>query len=218
MKSKHTIKELANIREEYGNDKLLEHDISLNPLRQFEIWLNDYAQSEPNTPNAMVLSTVDEHGFPDSRVVLLKGLDKDTFVFYTNYYSAKGLQLDFNPKAALNFYWPLQMRQVRIRGYIDKVSDKMADEYFHSRPVDSQLSAIASPQSREISGRDELCADFNKLKEQFTGKEIHRPEYWGGYQLTPIEVEFWQGRDNRLHDRIKYYYKNNTWSICRLAP
>lgn len=211
------IEDLSSIRENYGNQDLLEKDVASNPIVQFELWFEEHAQIVKNTPNAMVLSTVDEHGWPDSRVVLLKGLDKGQFVFYTNYYSAKGLQLADNPHAALNFYWPEMMRQVRVRGKVAKVSEKQADEYFHSRPVPSQFSTIASPQSQEIS-RENLFAKLDKVVKLYADKEIVRPKHWGGYALNPFEVEFWQGRDNRLHDRIKYYNKNDTWCFRRLAP
>ncbi len=212
------IEDLSNIRQNYGELELLEKDLATDPIIQFTLWFQEHTQLVKDTPNAMVLSTVDQHGWPDSRVVLLKGLDKEQFVFYTNYYSAKGLQLDANPHAALNFYWPENMRQVRVRGKVTKVSEKQADDYFHSRPVPSQFSTIASPQSQEISSRDKLFADLDKVVKMYAGKEIVRPKHWGGYALTPQEIEFWQGRDNRLHDRIQYYYKNDTWCFRRLAP
>ena len=212
------IEDLSSIRQEYGELELLEKDLAKDPIEQFENWFQHHAHQVKNTPNAMVLSTVDRQGWPDSRVVLLKGLDKGKFVFYTNYYSAKGLQLAENPHAALNFYWPEQMRQVRVRGKVAKVSEKQADEYFHSRPVLSQFSTIASPQSKEISSREQLFADLDKVVKMYTGKDVERPEGWGGYELTPLEVEFWQGRDNRLHDRIQYYLENDTWCFRRLAP
>lgn len=212
------IEDLSNIRQEYGALDLLEKNLAADPITQFELWFKEHAFLVENTPNAMVLSTVDSKGWPDSRVVLLKGLDKGQFVFYTNYYSAKGSQLADNPHASLNFYWSENMRQVRVRGLVTKVSEKQADEYFHSRPVPSQFSTIASPQSQEISSRDELLAKLDEVVKMYADKEIVRPKYWGGYALIPHEVEFWQGRDNRLHDRIQYYYKNNTWCFRRLAP
>lgn len=212
------IDNLPNVRQDYGNLDLLEEDLATDPIQQFELWFVHHVQQVQDTPNSMVLSTVDQRGFPDSRVVLLKGLDKGQFVFYTNYYSAKGFQLEHNPHAALNFFWPESMRQVRVRGVVRKVSEKQADEYFHSRPVASQLSTIASPQSKEISSREELYQRLDKVIKQSSGSEIVRPRNWGGYGLKPEEIEFWQGRDNRLHDRIQYYYKNNTWCFRRLAP
>jgi len=212
------IEVLSNIREEYGALDLLEKDVALDPIKQFELWFQEHLDLVKNTPNSMVLSTVDSLGCPDSRVVLLKSLDKGRFVFYTNYYSAKGLQLENNPHAALNFYWAENMRQVRVRGVVIKVDEKQADEYFHSRPLPSQFSAIASPQSQEISSRDILFAKLEEVEKMYADKEVVRPKHWGGYALVPHEVEFWQGRDNRLHDRIKYYNKNDTWCFRRLAP
>lgn len=212
------IEDLSNIREEYGALDLLEKDLATDPIKQFETWFQEHAHLAKNTPNAMVLSTVDRDGCPDSRVVLLKSLDKGKFVFYTNYYSAKGLQLDSNPHAALNFYWAESMRQVRVRGMVIKVDEKQADEYFHSRPLPSQFSTIASPQSQEISSREFLFAKLDEVIKMYADKEIVRPKHWGGYALVPHEVEFWQGRDNRLHDRIQYYYENDIWRFRRLAP
>lgn len=212
------IEDLSNIRQEYGKLDLLEKDLSDDPIIQFQKWFAEHVSLEQETPNAMVLSTVDTQGWPDSRVVLLKGLDKGQFVFYTNYYSAKGLQLADNPRAALNFYWPMKMRQVRVRGIVTKLSEKQADDYFHSRPVASQFSTIASPQSQEISSREFLLTELDKVQKMYAGKEVVRPNYWGGYALSPHEVEFWQGRDNRLHDRIQYYWDNDTWCFRRLAP
>lgn len=212
------LKDLASIRQEYGNFNLLEEMMDSDPIKQFEKWLFERTEKIIDTPNAMVLSTVDADGWPDSRVVLLKSLDKGKFVFYTNYYSAKGLQLAFNPHAALNFYWPESMRQVRVRGFVEKVSSKESDDYFHSRPIASQLSTIASPQSQEIFSREKFYEEFDKLLVSNMDKQVTRPAEWGGYKLTPKEVEFWQGRDNRLHDRIQYYYKNDAWGLRRLAP
>ncbi|MDP3560767.1 MAG: pyridoxamine 5'-phosphate oxidase [Legionellaceae bacterium] len=210
--------ELSTIREEYSGNGLLDNALVENPLIQFDAWLNEHLSHDKETPNSMVLSTVDEHGCPDSRIVLLKGLDNGNFVFYTNYYSAKGLQLKNNPHAALNFYWPELMRQVRVRGTVIRVDKKQADEYFYSRPVESQLSAIASPQSAEIANRDELQKAFNKAANDYTDKKIERPEYWGGYAVVPNEIEFWQGRESRLHDRIQYYREKDAWCHRRLAP
>ena len=212
------IEDLSNIRQEYGDLELLEKDLSKDPITQFQKWFQEHVSIVHETPNAMVLSTVDMHDWPDSRVVLLKGLDKGQFVFYTNYYSAKGSQLADNPKAALNFYWSENMRQVRVRGIVTKLGEKQADDYFQSRPVASQFSTIASPQSQEISSREFLLTELDKVEKMYAGKEVVRPSYWGGYALEPHEVEFWQGRDNRLHDRIQYYWNNDTWCFRRLAP
>lgn len=210
--------DLPSIRQEYGVLDLLESSMHENPIEQFEDWFTQHLQAEKNTPNAMVLSTVDQHGSPDSRVVLLKELDNGAFVFYTNYYSVKGLQLDSNRRVALNFYWPELMRQVRVRGVVDRVSNQQADDYFYSRPIASQLSTIASPQSAEVNSREDLDYALTKVMQDYADKKIIRPDNWGGYAVTPDEVEFWQGRDNRLHDRIQYYRKKDTWCRRRLAP
>ncbi len=209
---------LKNIREEYFGDALLETQLPSEPLSLFEQWFTTHLQQCHDTPNAMVLSTVDKHNRPDSRIVLLKNLDKGAFVFYTNYYSAKGLQLDDFPFAALNFYWPESKRQVRVRGKVQRTSQDDSDAYFASRPRESQLSAIASPQSTEVSSRVELEQALGDLIKGYTDKTIERPQCWGGFMVVPDEVEFWQGRENRLHDRIQYSRKKDTWHHRRLAP
>ncbi|WP_028388206.1 pyridoxamine 5'-phosphate oxidase [Legionella fairfieldensis] len=211
-------KTLADIRRDYGELSLNEETIEASPITQFKLWFEEVLQAEKSDPTAMVLSTVDERGRPDSRVVLLKGVEEDAFVFYTNYQSTKSLQLRQIPYAALNFYWSQMARQVRIRGRIKRLPKIQSDEYFASRPVTSQLSAIASPQSRQIAGRTELENSFNKLLAEQHQQPVVRPKHWGGYMLMPEEIEFWQGRDNRLHDRILYYKKRGHWVYCRLAP
>lgn len=211
-------KSLADIRREYGELSLNEETVQACPINQFKLWFEEVLLAEKSDPTAMVLSTVDEEGHPDSRVVLLKGLDDGAFIFYTNYQSTKSLQLGHMPYAALNFYWPQMVRQVRIRGRVNRVSEELSDSYFASRPVTSQLSAIASPQSQEIADRSHLEQALNKLIEEHGQDPIVRPKHWGGYRVIPDEIEFWQGRDNRLHDRIFYYKKQNVWAYCRLAP
>lgn len=205
---------IADIRREYGALSLDDDQASTCPMALFEAWFLDAVKVEKIDPNAMVLSTVDEWGHPDSRIVLLKDLQKDAFIFYTNYLSVKAQQLENNPYAALNFYWPTLSRQVRIRGTIQRTSAVESDEYFYSRPINSQLSAIASPQSQKIENREALIHALDALKEQ----PITRPTHWGGYRVTPFEIEFFQGRDNRLHDRIQYCLMNNAWTHHRLAP
>ncbi|MDI9819187.1 MULTISPECIES: pyridoxamine 5'-phosphate oxidase [unclassified Legionella] len=209
---------LSDIRREYGDLALDENSIQPCPIMQFKLWFEEVVTVEKSDPTAMVLSTVDERGFPDSRIVLLKGLKEEAFIFYTNYQSTKSLQLSHQPYAALNFYWPQMARQVRVRGRVKKTSKKQSDDYFASRPFISQLSAIASPQSKEISGRKKLEDSLNELIEKYGQEPIIRPRYWGGYMILPDEIEFWQGRDNRLHDRIYYYKSQGKWSFSRLAP
>ena len=216
--STHPWPNLASIRRDYGELSLSEAQALSDPLAQFKRWMEEVLQVEKSDPTAMVLSTVDEQGHPDARVVLLKGIESGAFVFYTNYQSAKAMQLNEHPQAALVFYWPQMARQVRVRGRVKKVTAKQSDDYFASRPVYSQFSAIVSPQSDEISSRDELEAGLNKMIAQYGQEPVARPEYWGGYQLLPEEIEFWQGRDNRLHDRIHYFKRQNEWHKRRLAP
>lgn len=209
---------IADIRRDYGELSLHEENIDADPIMQFKHWFEEVLKNEQHDPTAMVLSTVDNKGNPDSRVVLLKGLDAGAFVFYTNYQSNKALQLKQHPYAALNFYWPHMARQVRIRGRVEKTSQEQSDAYFSSRPVNSQLGAIASPQSKEIKNRAMLDQALNQLIAEHGQELVVRPEHWGGYKITPEEIEFWQGRDNRLHDRIHYYRQNGQWMYHRLAP
>lgn len=209
---------LADIRRDYGELSLSEESVFPDPVAQFKLWFEEVLKNERNDPTAMVLSTADEQGRPDSRVVLLKGLDEGNFVFYTNYQSAKAIQLHQNPYAALNFYWPEMARQVRIRGRIKKVSREQSDQYFLSRPINSQYSAIISHQSQEIIDRTILETALNDLIKREQQDAVVRPEYWGGYMIIPDEIEFWQGRDNRLHDRIQYFLQEGKWIHRRLAP
>ncbi len=189
-----------------------------DPIAQFKLWFEDVLKQEINDPTAMVLSTVDHLGHPDSRVVLLKGLEEGHFIFYTNYQSTKAKQLDAAPFAALNFYWPQMARQIRVRGRIEKTSVEESDAYFHTRPHKSKLSAIISQQSQEIANRAILEKSLNDLIEKHGQDPVLRPIHWGGYLLLPDEFEFWQGRDNRLHDRIHYQRQEVLWSRRRLAP
>ncbi|WP_133128330.1 pyridoxamine 5'-phosphate oxidase [Legionella nagasakiensis] len=211
-------KTISDIRREYGQLNLSEETIPDNPIELFEEWFTEVLQSEKSDPTAMVLSTADERGFPDSRVVLLKGIEDSTFIFYTNYQSAKAMQIAKNPYAALNFYWPQTARQVRIRGRVKRTTTVQSDMYFASRPKASQFSAIVSPQSQEVTGRAELEQRLNDLIVNHQQETVVRPEHWGGYIIIPDEIEFWQGRDSRLHDRIHYYRKEGEWVHRRLAP
>jgi len=209
---------LADIRRDYGDLSLSEESAASDPIIQFKLWFEDVLEHEKNDPTAMVLSTVDSQGHPDSRVVLLKSIDEGNFVFYTNYQSAKALQIQYEPYVALNFYWPQMARQIRIRGRVKKISAADSDTYFSSRPIKSQLSATISPQSKEIRDRATLEKALNALIEEHGQETVVRPESWGGYVVIPDELEFWQGRDNRLHDRIHYYREAGQWRKRRLAP
>ena len=209
---------ISDIRRDYGELSLSEDTMQSDPIAQFSLWFDDVLKNEHYDPTAMVLSTVDEQCRPDSRVVLLKGLEEGSFVFYTNYQSAKAIQVQENPYAALNFYWPQMARQVRIRGKITKVDAEISDIYFSSRPINSQFGAMVSPQIQEIANRALLENALNQLIKEHGQELVVRPEHWGGYRIIPDTIEFWQGRDNRLHDRIQYYQKDGTWSLRRLAP
>lgn len=209
---------LSNIRREYGELSLTESSMPDSPITQFESWFQAVLKVEKSDPTAMVLSTVDENGYPDSRVVLLKGIEAGAFIFYTNYQSVKAIQISQVPYVALNFYWPQMARQVRIRGRIKPVSRVESDAYFSTRPFYSQLSSMASHQSRALKDRTELEQAFNRLIETHQQKTVVRPDYWGGYRVMPDEIEFWQGRDNRLHDRIQYVCHSGQWQHRRLAP
>ena len=211
-------KTMSDIRREYGKLSLSEESAMDCPIAQFESWFAEVVKTEKSDPTAMVLSTVDDRGHPDSRVVLLKGVEKGAFIFYTNYQSAKSIHIERHPYVALNFYWPEMARQVRIRGEVTKTSVSQSDAYFASRPVTSQISAVISPQSSEITGRIELEQKLNALIAETQQQPVVRPTHWGGYIVTPEEIEFWQGRDNRLHDRIHYYQQNGKWRHRRLAP
>lgn len=210
-------KSLAANRREYGSLALTDEQVLANPLAQFSQWFAEVEKTEAIDPTAMVLATADEQGHPDSRVVLLKALAHGCFIFYTNYQSAKAQQLKHTPYAALNFYWPTLVRQVRIRGRVKKTSAAQSDAYFASRPVSSQYSAMLSCQSEEIASRTLLEERLNTLLAQHQ-QPVVRPKHWGGYALLPQEMEFWQGRDNRLHDRIHYYLSPTGWRHRRLAP
>jgi len=209
---------LASIRREYGDLCLNDEDVPNSPIIQFKRWFSEVLNIEINDPTAMLLSTVDEQGHPDSRVVLLKGIEAGSFVFYTNYQSTKARQINKTPYVALNFYWPSMVRQVRIRGRIKPVSEAQSNAYFATRPRASQLSAIISPQSSEVISRAELEHALNELIASHQQELVMRPEHWGGYMVIPDEFEFWQGRDNRFHDRIQYYRDKKKWLHRRLAP
>lgn len=211
----------ADIRKEYifnEKNELSESMILKDPVKQFTVWLQEALEVDPPEANAMFLSTCTKDGKPSVRTVLLKGYDESGFLFFTNYNSRKGKELRENPFAALLFFWKELERQVRIEGKIEIVSREDSEIYFHSRPYDSQIAAITSDQSSVIPDRKYLEDKFNSLKRDFNGKEIPLPDVWGGFRLVPEDIEFWQGRQNRLHDRILYKQKNGEWNIVRLAP
>jgi pyridoxamine 5'-phosphate oxidase len=211
--------DIADLRKEYSSRSLSETDIEPNPLIQFQNWWTEAINSQIDEVNAMTVATASSDGMPAARIMLLKGFDKNGFVFFTNYKSYKAMHLDENPKACLVFFWKELERQVRITGLINKIDDKDSDEYFLSRPLGSQVGAWTSPQSQVIESREWLENRYLQLTEQFKHQELKRPAYWGGYQLTPIIIEFWQGRPSRLHDRIQYsIMEDGNWKIERLSP
>jgi pyridoxamine 5'-phosphate oxidase len=209
---------IADIRKDYQLQTLSEQDVSADPIQQFTKWWDEAVQSEIDEVNAFTLATSTLQGKPSARIVLLKGYDKRGFVFFTNYESAKGNELAKNPQASMVFFWKELQRQVRIEGIIEKVSAEESDEYFSSRPAGSRIGAWASPQSKIITNRSEIEMNAQKYQEQYADGNIPRPPYWGGYRLKPRLVEFWQGRANRLHDRIQYTVQEGSWKIERLAP
>ena len=210
---------LSDLRKEYLKTGLDASAVNKNPIMQFSKWFKEAIELSALEPNAMTLSTISESGRPSARIVLLKGVEKDLFSFYTNYQSQKGKELEANPACALTFFWPELERQIRIEGMAQRVSDVESEKYFQSRPRGSQVGAWASPQSTIIKDRTILEARAKELEKRFDGNEVlPKPKQWGGYAVDPIEIEFWQGRPNRLHDRIVYYKTENTWTIHRLAP
>ena len=215
---KNSTVKLSDIRKDYSLKSLEIKEVSIDPIRQFRIWLDEAIDAEALEVNAMCLSTIGLDGFPNGRIVLLKELDYG-FVFFTNYESTKGKEIDANPRASITFFWPEIERQVRVTGNLSKISDKESDDYFFSRPYGSQIGAWASPQSREITDREEIEIKQRQVVERFEENPMKRPSHWGGYRLIPKRMEFWQGRPNRLHDRICYEQKKDgSWKISRLAP
>jgi pyridoxamine 5'-phosphate oxidase len=211
---------IADIRKNYSSKSLLESDVAPDPIRQFERWWDDVQVAKIDEANAMTLATASPDGFPSARIVLLKGFNDNGFVFFTNYKSFKGTQLEENPKACLVFFWKELERQVRITGIVQKESTGASDAYFKSRPFESQVGAWASPQSQVIEDRDWLQHNYdNLLHENNNNNVLERPPHWGGYIVKPVIFEFWQGRPGRLHDRIQYTLdENGEWKIERLAP
>ena len=211
-------KSLAHQRVEYTLNKLDEKDINPDPFLQFQKWYEEILKSDADLSNAMILSTSDLNGKPSSRLVLLKGVEKNGFQFYTNYLSRKGKNLVVNPCASLLFFWPGLERQIRIEGVVEKLSSAESSEYFSTRPRESQISAVVSNQSGVIPDRSFLEKRFEEINALYQGKKIPRPDHWGGFRLIPDYFEFWQGRANRLHDRIIYSKENQDWIVRRLSP
>jgi len=210
--------DIAGLRENYTRGGLKEDDLIEDPVIFFKKWLEEAIESKVAEPNAMSLATVAEDGTPNSRIVLLKEVGERTIRFYTNYESRKGSDLKTNPFAAVSFWWPELERQVRIKGSIKKVSREESDEYFQSRPRESMLGAWASKQSSEVVNREKLREAYEKVFKRFKNTTIPTPGFWGGFDIYANEIEFWQGRPSRLHDRILYTYGNDTWKFKRLQP
>jgi len=213
-------KDLSNYRKSYEKHELLESNCPGKPMDLFKDWfLNADASNTIEETNAMTISTIGNDGYPKSRVVLLKKYTEEGFVFYTNYTSEKGKAIEENNHICLSFFWPALEQQIIIKGTVEKISEEESDTYFNSRPTGSKLGAWASPQSTVVASKEDLKIQLNSLEKKYDGKEIPRPEHWGGYIVKPISVEFWQGRPNRMHDRIRYSLtKDFSWKLERMAP
>jgi pyridoxamine 5'-phosphate oxidase len=209
---------LQRFRREYLAGELSEDNVLGDPHLQFMEWLEDAIRSGISDPTAMALATSGASGKPSVRIVLLKEAREDGFVFFTNYVSPKAQDIEVNPHASLMFYWPGLERQIRTEGVVERIPASESDAFYDSRPLESRITSIVSPQSKEIPGRGYLTGLAEKLRESANGHEIKRPEHWGGYILKPSSYEFWQGRENRLNDRILYALNNGKWEIKRLAP
>ena len=210
---------LADLRKEYARESLDISDVLSDPVEQFDKWFQEALNANVLEANAMNLATISEHGRPTSRIVLLKGVERGCFVFYTNYQSQKGRELEKNPACALTFFWPELERQVRIEGLAERLPHEQSEIYFQSRPRGSQIGAWSSPQSSVIANRELLEKRVDEISKRFDGQSVlPKPQQWGGYRVAPFEIEFWQGRPSRLHDRIVYSLVDQAWKINRLAP
>jgi pyridoxamine 5'-phosphate oxidase len=212
--------DLSNYRKSYEKGALLKSNVPENPMELFQKWFYEVdASGTVDETNAMTIATIGLDGYPKSRVVLLKKYTHEGFIFYTNYNSEKGKAILHNPNVCLSFFWPIAERQVIIKGKAEKIAENLSDGYFESRPRGSQLGALVSNQSEEVEDRNELEAKLLLLEKTFEGKTIERPKHWGGFLVKPVDMEFWQGRANRLHDRIRYKLDEDcNWNIARLAP
>lgn len=210
---------INSIRRDFADRPLNEKAIKSNPFEQYSVWFEEAVSSQILDPYAMCLSTASKSGIPSSRVVYMRDIIDQQFIFYTNYNSQKGIELNENPNAALNIHWGELERQIRIEGVVTKVNKEVSDAYFSARPKESKIGAWASKQSNELTDRNQLEIKVKYLTEKYKNtEEIPRPEFWGGYQLNPTRIEFWQGRPSRLHDRIVFEKINNQWKIARLSP
>lgn len=210
---------IASIRKNYSQKTLSEKEVAADPIRQFQTWWDEAQYAGIEEVNAMTLATASADGMPSARIVLLKGYSEAGFIFFTNYHSFKGRQMEENPKACLVFFWKELERQVRITGLVERISEEESDRYFESRPFGSRVGALASPQSEVVESREWLDQRFQEVESVIAGSGIARPEHWGGYIVKPVIMEFWQGRQSRLHDRIQYtLIEDGTWKIERLAP
>ena len=219
MKKMEDLKLFINtLRHDFSKQTLDKKDVNNNPFVQFEKWIKEAIEAQVNEPNAMTLCTATKEGKPSARIVLLRNFTEDGFIYYTNYTSRKGIEISDNPNCAILFFWPELERQIRIEGEVQKQTSEESDLYFNTRPRESKIGAWTSSQSKVISDREVLNKEFEINSNKYPTDMIPRPIFWGGYIVKPLTIEFWQGRPNRLHDRILYTKENNNWKIDRLAP